>query len=408
MFVKVNEIIKNGKRIEVKFEQEGLEKYVITGNNAYWEYDVDITDVPDSIAVIPFVCDFLPMAFVLDAQIIVEELDQDFYNCISEYRKGYKKIAPVLDFKGEVVANKIVKNDFKTDKNCVMFSGGIDATCTLVNNDDTVADCVTIWGSDIKAKNEDGWKVLSESIKDTVGKFNKNWLVIKSNFRELLSEKKLTQCIKATNDDWWHACQHGVALLGCTAPLAFLRGYNTIHIASSFTAKFRPTCASDPYTDNCFRVGNTKTHHDGFEYDRCQKIKIIAKALDKKNITLHLHVCWKSSSGSNCGVCEKCVRSYLNCRAVGVDPARLGIVNNLSMKDVKAQYWFENDYKKPNVLGRIMMIKDNLAETYGENTPEDLKWVTKFNPQFVSTTPYWFAKRTYRKIRTAMAARKAG
>ncbi len=405
MFIKVNELIKRGNRIEVKFEQEGLDKYVISDKNAFWEYDADVTDIPDSVAIIPFVCDFLPIAFVLDAQIIVDELDQGFYECIADYREGYKKIIPVLDFNGQIKAGKLVKNDFKAEKNCIMFSGGIDATCTLVKNDATVEDCLTIWGSDIKAGNEEGWNVLTKSIKDTLNKFGKNWYVIRSNFREVYNEKNLTRYIKVTNDDWWHACQHGVALLGCTAPLAYLNGYKTIHIASSFTADNRPICASDPYTDNCFRLGNSKAHHDGFEYNRCQKIKVIAKALEEKNITLDLHVCWKSSGGKNCGVCEKCVRSYLNCRSVGVDPAKLGIVCNLTPEEIRHQYWFKNDYSKKNVRSRILLIKDNLNQTYGNNYPEDLKWIHHFNPDFVKFTPYWVAKRTYRNVRSALIAR---
>ena len=400
MQIKVKEIIKNGDRIEVKYEQEGLDNYFALKDNLFWEYGVDVSSVPDSIAIIPFVCDMLPMAFVLDATIIVDELDKDFYECIADYREGYKKVAPLLDYKGKVVANKLVKNDYKTDKDCVLFSGGIDATCTLVNNEANVSDCVTVWGADVKCDNEEGWKVLSQSLEDTIRKFGKNWYVIRTNFRSVINEKELTKYIKVTKDDWWHGYQHGVALLGCSAPLAYLKGYNTIHIASSFTEKYRAMCASDPYTDNCFRVGNSKAHHDGFEYDRCQKIQVISKAIEEKNISLNLHVCWKSSSGKNCGVCEKCVRSYLNCRAVGVDPSRLGIECNLPMEKVKSSYWFDYDYTKENVLGRIMMIKENITATYGDDCPEDLKWIVKLDPGFVSMTPYWLLKRAYRKIKS--------
>ena len=402
MFIKVNELVKSGNRIEVKFEQEGLDNYVDSSNGVFWDFGVDITNVPDSIAIVPFVTDFLPIAFILDAEIIVDELDQDFYDCISDYREGYKKMAPVLDFKGKVTAGKLVKNDYKVDRDCVLFSGGIDATCTLVNNDEAVSDCVTVWGADVKSYNEEGWKVLTKSLEDTIKKFGKNWYVVRTNFREIFDEKKLAKCIAATGDGWWHGAQHGVALLGCSAPLSYLFGYKTVHIASSFTADCRPVCASDPYTDNCFRVGNTKAHHDGFEYDRCQKVQIIAKAVEEKNITLDLHVCWRDSSGSNCGVCEKCIRSYLDCRAVGVDPSKLGMVCNLPMDKVKSLYWHDYDYTKINVKDRITMLKRNMTKTFGDNYPEDLKWLKSFNPDLVMVTPYWIVKRTYRNLKSAL------
>lgn len=399
MYVKVNEIIKKGNRIEIAYEQEGLDHYFATKDNLFWEYDMDVSEVPDSIAVIPFVCDIIPMAFVLDFQIKVDELDQDFYECIANYREGYKKLITCLKFRGAVIADKLVKNDYKTDKDCVMFSGGIDATCTLAQNDATVSDCITVWGADVNSNNEEGWRVLSKSIEDTVKKFDKNWYVIKSNFREALREDVLKQCIKATGDGWWHACQHGIALLGCTAPMAYLMGYKTIHIASSFTAKFRAICASDPYTDNCFRVGNTKAHHDGFELDRCQKTKVISDAIDAKKITLNLHVCWESSSGENCGKCEKCIRSYLNCLVVGVDPAKLGMVCSVPMSEVKRKYWLDYDYEKDNVYARFMLIKESLQTTYGKNPPKNLKWIMRMNPRFVMVTPYWQAKKIYRKLK---------
>ena len=110
----------------------------------------------------------------------------------------------------------------------------------------------------------------------------------------------------------------------CTARLAYINGYKTIHIASSFTAKYRPICASDPYTENCFRVGNSKAHHDGFDYD----------------------------------------------------------------------------YSKPSVRMRFDIIKENCDATYGDNYPEDIKWLKSFNPNFVRNTPYWIAKRNYRKLKS--------
>lgn len=399
MFIKVKELRKSKNRIEVSYEHQGLDKYLNTNVIPFWEYSQDISEVPDSVAIIPFICDLLPMAFVLDAEIIVDELDKSFYDCISEYRKGYKLLAPMLDFKGSVTANKVVLNDYEIEKNGVLFSGGVDAASSLTENDSSISDCITIWGADIKSQNEAGWKAMSASIEDIVKKFNKNWIVIKSSFREFINEREMTKVIAESKDDWWHCCQHGIALLGCTAPLAYANRYGKIFIASSFTKEFRPICASDPYTDNCYRVGNSQAVHDGFEFDRCQKIQNIARKLDESGETVKLHVCWEADSGNNCGRCEKCERSYLNCRAVGVDASRLGIVVNVPMKDIKHRYCRETDYSRKPEYSRMMVIKKHMDITYGNNPPEDLMWLHNLNPDKMRGSVYWTIKKTYRKAK---------
>ena len=404
MKICLDSIVKEKNRIEFLYHSEGLDEYIDTSIRPFYEYDCNIEGVPDSIAVVPFIANLLPLCFALDAEIYVKELDETFYNQVDAYREGYQKMIPMLRFGGKVISEKLIENKYETKKNCLLFSGGIDATNSLSVNDEKIDDCITIWGSDIRCENVNGWTKMSSTIEDTVTKFGKRWIVIRSNFRDYINESTLGQVIKVCGDGWWHAMQHGVALLGQVAPLAFLNHYKNIFIASSNTADHRPICASDPLTDNCFRVGSSLTIHDGFEFNRCEKVKNIFKKIDEKNITLKLHVCWQSSSGENCGHCEKCIRSYLNCRAVGGDSERIGLTPTISMAQIK------NFYLHHMIFDEVQCININpniamLNETYGENIPNDLKWLAKLKPERVNKSLYWRLKYIYLKVKKLLIKR---
>ena len=401
MQVVIEDVVKNNDRIQIKYYSQGLEKYIDDSVIPFYSYGVSIKNVPKSIAVIPFICNILPICFVLDFTISVDELDKEFYDCINDYRKAYQKMIPMIEFKGNVKAKKLVDNKLSNNTlTCLMFSGGIDATSSLVMNEKQISDCVTIWGADVKYNNEDGWTKMYGSVNSIIKKFNKRSQIIRTNMREYINENELTKVVANSNDGWWHGFQHGISLLGAVAPLAFIRGYNKIIIASSFTKEFQPICASDPRTDNCFRFANVTTKHDGFEYDRCKKVENIYKWVNKNDTSLDVHVCWESISGTNCGHCEKCLRSYLNCRAMGYDGTRLGIIPSISMGKIKRFYKNKLSITE-NKDYALKSISNHLRETYHDKRmPSDIKWLANFDLSAQKNNPYRLLKKIYHKTKS--------
>ena len=79
-------------------------------NDFFIEYDEDISNVPYSILVIPFLCNFLPIAWVFDGEINVEECDKDFYLSIPEFKKGYIEMYPMIKFLGNLNVKNIKEN----------------------------------------------------------------------------------------------------------------------------------------------------------------------------------------------------------------------------------------------------------------------------------------------------------
>lgn len=75
-------------------------------STTFWYKMEGLKNVPKSIVVIPFVCNILPIAWLANSTIFLQELDVDFYKSIEEIKKGYINMYPMLSFNGLVFARK--------------------------------------------------------------------------------------------------------------------------------------------------------------------------------------------------------------------------------------------------------------------------------------------------------------
>ncbi len=320
-------------------------KYVINGDwqDAFREresfridYSIDICNVPAEILLIPLMVNILPISWVCDAEIVVPICDEDFYNSISDIKRGYKNMYPMLSLNGKMTVKALEKNDIQSeDGSAMFFSGGVDAFCTLIRHKNEKPTLITLWGSDIKFDDTAGWaKVNSHSI-EVSNTFDVDYIAVKSGFRRFLDEGFLSQKVKNSGDGWWHGFQHGIGIIGHAAPIMYALGKKKVYIASSFTAtdKGKVTCASDPSIDNYVRFSGMSVIHDGYELTRQDKIKLITQFSCETGIKVPLRVCWESKGGSNCCHCEKCWRTILGIYAMGADPKEFGF-NYSSLREV--------------------------------------------------------------------------
>lgn len=171
----VDKVKITSNRIEVIYTIEGeINKYFNHEEKCFWaEYTEDISSVPESIAVIPFVCNVLPIAWLSDAELVVNELDEEFYHSLFEVKHGYMLLSRMLEFKGKVTVNHIINNRYETTKqSAVLFSGGVDAFTTLFRHLDEKPVMITLRGADVKLSDVEGWKVVSEHVESTAKTFN--------------------------------------------------------------------------------------------------------------------------------------------------------------------------------------------------------------------------------------------
>lgn len=291
------------------------------------EYPENIEDVPDAVAAVPFVCNVLPIIWLTDSVLSLNELDKAFFDCIPNVRKGYETMFPESSFAGKIEVDNIVTCDVPTSSGSAsLFSGGVDAVNTLVHHLDENPALISVWGSDIHFDNTAGWERVHHGISEYSRKFNLPDVVIRSSFRAFDNEGVLNaQFHKQLKDGWWHGVKHSLGLLGHVAPYAYLHRLSTIYIASTNCPADGPVrCASNPLTDNHVRFVNARVVHDGFEFSRQDKVRNVVEYVQKTGEQLLLHVCWESQSGNNCCQCEKCYRTMVGLIAEGVDPTNYG------------------------------------------------------------------------------------
>lgn len=366
------------RRIAFKYTVQGdWKKYFNINAEFFIEYSEDISKTPKDIAIIPFLCNVLPMAWVLDAEIFVDELDYDFYEHLLEIEKGYVDMYPRIKFGGKLKVSKLINHDYEVgNRTAAFFSGGADSFDTLIAHAEEHPTLVTLLGSDVKLSDTKGWELVSKHAFETAKQFQCENLFIASSFRLFLNEGALSAVVMPlANDGWWHGFQHGIGIISHAAPYVYLHKLKNIYIASSFTEKYKFTCASDPTIDNYLHMGKCATIHDGYEFSRQDKIRRICDYSRQTGTPIQLRVCWESSGGKNCCACEKCYRTICGILAEGESPTKFGFPNY--SPDLLEK--IRRDFQKPNfIYGVVANLWRNIQGRFREKTenlPKELNWL---------------------------------
>ncbi len=347
----IKKIIKKNSYITFEYEVDGeFKKYFWMGEMFNIDYEnINIEEVPDSIAVIPLVANVLPIIWLNDALLEVPELDKDFYKCIKKLRRSYRKMLPMCKFKGKIKVEKLVKNKSpKNDKSATFFTGGVDSYSTYINIKNENPDFITVWGADIDWENVDGFKKVRDFV-SKIGESEKvNNIFVHAAVRRFIDNSELEKTyLKVFNDNWWHAVQHSIGIISLAAPLAYIKGYERVYFASTYTQRDRDlrhiVCASLPEIDNNVKFAGVKVIHEGFENSRMDKVKRICDYSKKIKKDVPLHVCYRSLVGDNCSECEKCYRTIVAILTEGEDPSKYGFKYNKKVLNEMIKYMMKTD-----------------------------------------------------------------
>lgn len=319
----------NNNLVSINFTpSQNIQQY-FNENYFYLEYGCDISTTPKSLAVVPLIANILPMAWFTDTEIIVDELDEDFYNSLENIKAGYIDMVPHMSYKGKVTAKKLVKNEYlkNNDSSLLFFSGGVDAYYSYTKHYNEHLELFSVWGSDIALNEENGWNILKNLIEDNFNKENRDIVknYVKSNFRDCLNYATLGDLVKDSLDDYWHGFQHGIGIISLATPILYIKGIKNIYFASTYTLdNLDKPCASRPSIDEAIKIAQTSVVHDGIEANRLQKVLNIVKFYKGKP-NPKIHICWEQQSGLNCGVCNKCIRTMMELLCAEASPNEYGI-----------------------------------------------------------------------------------
>lgn len=324
--ITVDSCIVEGNRIRVAYHADGDCSEAFAEPEFFAEYNTDVTAVPQSVAILPFLANVLPISWIYDAEISLPSCDRDFYDSIPEFKKGYRQMYPSMEFLGGLTAAKLEKNITGGHGTASFFSGGVDAFDTLIRHASQRPALITLWGSDVPLDDAEGWENVEKHLEEICREFQLEYVTVKTSFRTFLNEEVLSRKVQASKDGWWHGFQHGIGMYCHAAPAAFVKGLEQIYFASSFTAgdKGKVTCASDPSIDNFVRFCGAHMVHDGYEFTRQRKVRNITDYAAASGRKIPLRVCWESRGGGNCCTCEKCWRTVLAIYAENQDPRDYG------------------------------------------------------------------------------------
>lgn len=400
--IQINNVIISNKTITIGYTiSDGLLKYFTEPYLFVTKYSQNLNNLPKSIAVIPFICNILPIAWLCNSEIVLDEIDLDFYNSINSFKKGYIQMYPMFVFQGKISVQKTIRNaPAFNNKSACFFSGGVDAFATLIAHFPEKPELISLHGSDIDLNDTEGWKNFELILAETKKLFDLPQKTITSNFRKVLNENELNKLVTLSRDGWWHGFQHGIGLIGHAAPLAFLNGYKKIYIASSYTIREKGiiTCASDPSIDNYVKFCSTEIIHDQYEYSRQEKVKHICDYIAQKNISLPLHVCWESKGGKNCCHCEKCYRTIMEIIAEKGDPQKFNFHLNSNFFILLKKDILKKIYMPPHIIVLWKDIQSRLKHQKELNCNAEIEWLKKFDFQNINNTLQKRIRHSHHKI----------
>lgn len=192
------------------------------------------------------------------------------------------------------------------------FSGGVDGTYSFARHRDAISHLVFVRGVDIQFDNDD---LLAQAFKANAGfaeAAGKALLPVTTNIRRFCHPRGLP---------WgtWY-CGSGLA------SIALALGFPRMYVASSRSYQHLQPTGSHPLLDPLWSTEATAIIHDGCEADRGDKLRAIAELPGALEI---LRVCWHDA-GYNCGRCEKCLRTMLALRLLGLETPTLPPLGDLA------------------------------------------------------------------------------
>ncbi len=215
------------------------------------------------------------------------------------------------------------------------FSGGVDSCYTLLKHRAEITALAFIHGADIPLSSAALHDQALTANQRVATRFGKNLVPVSTNVRSLIDGYKPLA--------WPHF--HGAALFSVAVALAFPKVY--VPSTHTYAEYLGYPHGTHPMTDHLWGTEATQIVHDGAEARRTEKLRKVGEDADLLN---GLRVCWESDE-YNCGKCEKCLRTMISLRLLGLPSTSFPPLRSM---DAVANVWISDENEKA-------FIADNLA-----------------------------------------------
>ncbi|WP_306058989.1 hypothetical protein [Natronococcus wangiae] len=290
------------------------------------DYDVSIERVPDGVLAIPVLAQVCPVAWANGADVYVDEVDATFARALEDVQETLCGMYDFLEG-GTLYARRTIDPEppARGDSG-LLFTGGVDSTCSYVRHRDESPTLVSIRGWTITPdpSDDEKWRHLTDRVSEFAAERGLETAFVESNMLSFLDHPMLLAHYKRYVDGaWYSSVGHGLGLLGLCAPAAHARGMNNLYVAATHWEGIDLEWGSRPDVDDRVRWAGTRCHHDGYELTRQERLDAIADYVESDAPGLELQTCNARMDG-NCGRCEKCYRTAVGLRLSGLEPADHG------------------------------------------------------------------------------------
>jgi hypothetical protein len=228
---------------------------------------------------------------------------------LGTFQEAWSCWRPDIYNRVEIVPTEIIDEPIDPKRSAIAaFSGGVDSIfsvlrhskCLLRNASFPLTAAMLVHGFDVPLNRPDHFKLLKDRIKPLLDELKLALITVRTNVQH------------AVRQDWEDS--HFAQLAGCLHNFSHQFQYGLVGSTYPYNALVLPW-GLNPCTDRLLSGSQMMLVDDGTGYSRTEKVA----HLNTNPLAIRtLKVCWQGSDTfTNCGICEKCVRTRLNFAAVG-------------------------------------------------------------------------------------------
>lgn len=382
-----------------------LKKY-INKSELFIHYDKEITD-NQSILNIPLLSIVLPLAWITDTNIKVESLDKRYHESMYLLKDEINIIFPLKQFKTEIIVDDLVENSVEAENTCLLFSGGVDSTYSLISNWSKKPHLIMIWGIDMYPypEHSDHWNELESIYSEYAANNSLEFSLIKTNASQILNYNRIEhdyhRILHSGRLRLNH--QHSLIVIPHVAPLSFNR-FNEVLFAASDHPNYpiyAESQVSIPRTDEKIVWADLVTKHDGF-VPRIDKLKAITEFTETQE--LFLKVC--HFPRMNCTSEDKCLKVIMYLSLFGIDPKKYGFeVDEHTFEDMRT-FYESASVPKGDIDGFFSTIKrlipDQINHVF-EGSRSFFEWFVN-KDLYVNVRDNWSYRVVYNRLPYSLAS----
>jgi hypothetical protein len=234
---------------------------------------------------------------------------------LSEFQEAWSSWKPQLYAKVKVLPDEAVDDVPRRGRTEALaaFSGGVDSIFTVLRHAGKELGLASyplnravlmVHGFDVPLDQPEQFESLRNRVRPLLDELNLQALTMRTNLHKLSLQ------------DWEDSCM--AQLSCCLHNYAHEFAYGLVGSTEPYNAMVIPW-GSNPATDYLLSGNGLRLVHDGAGYTRTEKVAQIAR---RQTAVRVVKVCWEGEqTGTNCGTCEKCIRTQLNFLAIGVPGA---------------------------------------------------------------------------------------